>query len=131
MNGHYIEKLKTGGELVVGADSWQIKYYFKRSDPRYSGKDLIVPGDEIDSYISAWQNNFEKYLELKENTERGVNCEVPGEKGMNIRVGIFRGVCLQSYHMSISTKEKLDSVINDYKYARDIAPKIMTMLKSL
>lgn len=131
MNGQYSEKLKSGGELVVSDSSWHIRYYFSGPDLRYNGTFVTINGDEIDKYIQAWKNNFEKYLLLKETIPAGGKFDTAGDMGMSIRIGWAEGVCLRSYHMPIGTREKLAQVISDYQYAKERAIKLQNMLKNL
>lgn len=131
MAGEYTEALVTGGKLTVTQDGWTIEYYFSGSDLRYNGTFFTIQGTKIDQYINAWEKNFEKYLELKRTIPAGGSFSINGEMGMSIRIGTFEGVCLQSYHMPISTKEKLDKVISDYSNAKERASKIQKMLSQI
>lgn len=131
MVGTYSEKLKTGGELIVSATSWNIRYYFSGPDLRYNGTFVTLEGKEINKYIDAWADNFEKYLKLKETVPSGGKFETAGSMNMTIRIGFAEGVCLRSYHMPIHTQGKIVEVISDYEYARDRAMKIMEMLTGL
>lgn len=132
MNGQYSEKLMTGGELIVSTDSWNIKYYFPGPDLRYNGTFVTVAGAKIEKYISAWKNNYKKYLLLKKTIPVDGEFSTEGEMGMTIRIGkFFEGVCLYSYHMPISTEEKLNQVISDYQYAKERAIKLQKFLRNL
>ncbi len=131
MNGQYSEKLPSGGELVVSSSGWHIQYYFPGPDLRYNGTFVTVRGNEIDKYISAWKHNFEKYLQLKETIPSGGSFDTPGEMGMTIRIGMWEGVCLKSYHMPIRTRDKLNQVIHDYEFAKERASKLQKLLQSL
>ena len=64
MNGEYSEKLTSGGELKVSVNSWHILYYFSGPDLRYNGTFVRVDGKDVDRYIDAWENNFNKLLRL-------------------------------------------------------------------
>lgn len=131
MEGTYSEKLKTGGELIVLPLNWNIRYYFSGPDQRYNGTFVTLNGNEIDKYIDAWADNFEKYMKLKETVPAGGQFETVGNMNMTIRIGFAEGVCLRSYHMPIRTHEKIVEVISDYEYARNRALKIMEMLKNI
>ena len=75
---------------------------------------------------------MEKYLKLKATIPSTGNFQTNGEMGMTIFIGTFtNGVCLRSYHMLISSKEKLELVISDYKSAKEKAERIQNMLKTL
>lgn len=132
MSGQYSENLITGGELIVSTSSWNIKYYFPGPDLRYNGTFVTVAGEKIDKYISAWKNNYNKYLLLKKSIPAGGEFSTTGEMGMTIRIGkFFEGVCLYSYHMPINTEEKLNQVISDYQYAKERARKFQEFLRNL
>ena len=130
--GEYRERLKTGGKLVVTATEWKIAYYFSGPDLRYSGTFFNISSHDIDKYIDAWKQNFDKYLTLK-NSELANNVlTVNGVAGMSIWIGgIAEGVCLRSYHMPIASLEKLQAVISDYNYAKGRAVTVMSMLGNL
>jgi hypothetical protein len=130
-NGRYSEDLKTGGELKVWIDSWELYYYFRGPDYRYNGTFVHIKGEQIDSYIAAWKNNFSKYLQLKELMPQGGNADYPGEQGMSIRFGFSEGVCLTSYHLPIQTQEQLSAIIEDYEYAKNRAVAIQRMLREI
>ena len=129
LTGTYAEKLKTGGELKVSADSWRLEYYFPGPDMRYSGTFVRIEDKHIDSYIEAWRNNFSKYLHIKEILPTGGNSDYPGEMGMSIRFGFNEGVCLKSYHLPIKTQEQLSDIIEDYEGAKKKAALIQRILR--
>lgn len=131
MGGEFREELKSGGSLVVGASSWCIVYYFEGPDKRYSGDVVTIQGSQIDAYIEAWKNNFEKYLKLKATIPVESNFETKGECGMSIRIGVLEGVCLKSVYMSVRSQNRLDSLVADYYYAKEKANKLMSILKTL
>lgn len=129
LKGEYKEKLPTGGEIRITADSWNIWYYFPGPDARYNGTFKTIYHYEIDNYISAWRNNFKKYQELKSIIPSDGNSDYPGEKGMSIRFGFSEGVCLTSYHMPIRNETELNSVIRDYETAKSMASYVQQILK--
>ena len=129
LKGEYREKLPTGGELRVTADSWNICYYFPGPDARYNGTFITIHDYEIDNYIRAWRNNFKKYKELKNILPTGGNSNYPGEKDMSIRFGFSEGVCLTSYHMPIRNEKELNAVIRDYETAKSRATYVQQILK--
>lgn len=131
MSGTYSEELKTGGELIVSSTSWSIRYYFSGPDLRYSGTFVTLDGKDIDKYIDAWADNYDKYLDIKEAVPAGGKFETAGSMNMTIRVGFAEGVCLRSYHMPVRTHDKIGEIISDYEYARNKASKITAMLKEL
>ncbi len=117
-NGEYSEKLPSGGKMVVTKTSWKIDYYFPGPDLRYNGTFFTIPGAEIDAYISAWEANFNKYLELKK-TMRGGSYSCEGSKGMMIRVNKYpEGVSLTSYHMPINSRAALNKIVGEYERAK-------------
>lgn len=129
LKGEYSENLFNGGVLKVTAFHWSIYYYFPGPDSRYNGTSLTIYDNQIDDYISAWINNFNKYVELKAIIPDGGNSEYPGEMGMSIRFGFNEGVCIKSYHFPIKTKEKLDLIINEYLEVKQRALQIQKLLK--
>lgn len=131
MVGQYSEKLSSGGELVVNSESWYIEYYFSGPDLRYNGTFVRINGNEIDQYIQAWENNYKKYLVLKETIPENGEFNMCGEMGMSIRIGWAEGVCLDFYHMPINSEEKLNQVISDYEYAKERAIKLQEILQKL
>ena len=87
LSGQYSERLKSGGDLIVTATDWHIKYYFSGPDLRYNGTFVTVQGKEIDKYISAWKANYRKYQSLKSTIPNNGEFSTNGEMGMSIRIG--------------------------------------------
>jgi len=130
--GTYEEKLACGGTIKVNKSSWKISYYFSGPDMRYNGTFFSISGNKIEQYIQAYYNNFTEYEELKKSIPKGGEFSKTVQQGMVIRIGSFHeGVCITSYHMPISSKQKLDSLINGYKYAMERAPVIQSFLAKL
>jgi hypothetical protein len=91
-----------------------------------------VPGGAIEQYISAFKENWAEYEQLKAAIPKGGDFSKSGKKGMTIRIGNFaQGVCIQSYHMPISSVQQLEKVIGSYRYAAQRAPQIQKFLASL
>lgn len=128
LNGEYTERLPTGGDLKISRNKWSINYYFSGPDARYNGIFKIIDGIDINKYINAWRNNFDKYQELKRHIPSGGNSDYPGEMGMSIRFGFAEGVCLTSYHMPIRTQNQLQNVIKDYENAKVKVTQIQQIL---
>ena len=128
LDGEYSEKLRTGGDLKVTANSWKISYYFPGPDGRYNGTFVYVNDKDIDAYIAAWKSNFAKFQQLKTLLPQGGNSDYPGDMGMSIRFGYFEGVCIRSYHLPINTQEKLDAITNEYEMAKLKAAQIQKIL---
>ncbi len=131
LQGEYSEKLQNEGELKVKANSWKICYYFSGPDSRYNSTLVYVYDKEIDSYITAWKNNFTKYQQLKNILPQGGNTVYPGEKGMSIRFGFHEGVCIRDYHLPIKTQEQLDAIIKEYELVKFKAVHIQKILKGI
>lgn len=130
--GTYEEPLPCGGKLKVTKTSWEISYYFPGPDMRYNGTFVSVPGRSIEKYISAFNENWAEFEQLKSAIPSGGDFSKPGIMGMTIRIGNFvQGVCIQSYHMPISSKQRLEEVVNGYRYASQRAPQIQQFLASL
>ena len=130
--GEYKESLCSGGDLVVTGDKWYIRYYFPGPDLRYNGDFFKIDSSEIDMYILAWKNNFDKYLQLKKSLSLEGTYEIKGEAGMIIRIGGWRdGVCISGWHMNINEQSKINGIITDYQRCKVKAPAIQEILKSL
>lgn len=130
MNGQYKEKLRTGGELTVTPKTWYIEYYFPGPDHRYNGDFVKIFGIYIDQYITAWINNYDKYLELKNLMPPNITFTATGEMDMIINVGgYWEGVCLERYHMRVKSKSEIDDIVKDYKYAKKQASLVMKILQ--
>lgn len=124
-------KLSSGGELVVTEDRWYISYYFPGPDLRYNGTYFRIESADIDQYIEAWQNNFRKYLKYKNVTKIShASYKLNGEAGMAICVGgSMEGVCIDGWHMHVSTQDKINRIISDYKLCKTKAKIAQDMLK--
>lgn len=130
-NGTYEEQLPCGGKLKVTKSSWQISYYFPGPDLRHNGTFVSVPSGSIEDYISAFNENWHEFEKLKLSIPSGGEFSKVGKLGMSIRIGKFaQGVCIQSYHMAISTKQQLDKTLDGYRYAIQRAPQIQRFLSS-
>lgn len=130
--GKYEENLPSGGKLVVSESSWSISYYFPGPDMRYNGTFFHISGTNIDKYISAWKNNFKKYLELKSTMSLSGTYTTTGEAGMKISIGgYWDGVCIDGWHMNVHDQAKIDKIVDDYKKCKTKAMSIQNMLKSI
>ena len=127
--GHYEEKLQTGGTLKVSADNWYIEYYFPGPDLRYNGTFRQINGKEIDSYIVSLKDNFKKYLDMKNNFDGKSKLSIAADNGMSIQLGgtYGSGVYMFYYHKLISTQEDLHNVIRDLIYAKKKAISIQSV----
>jgi serine/threonine protein kinase len=126
--GTYTEVLPCGGKLSINGSTsdWWIEYYFSGPDLRYSGTFVKIPGEEIESYIQAYLDNWVEYVQLKKTIPEGGEYTKEGRLGMTIRIGGWNsGVCIRGYHMPISTKEQLERQITSYKYAIERAKQIL------
>ena len=131
-SGVYKEPLPCGGDLCVEPARWKIQYYFKGPDLRYSGTFVEIPGDKVEAYIQGYLEAWDEFIRLKELVPAGGEFEKDGKLGMSIRIGKYHeGVCINSYHMPIATKDHLDRVIEGYRYAIGRAGAIQTLLSSL
>ena len=130
--GEYTEPLTTGGNLIVTEKDWGIRYYFPGPDLRYNGTFKYISSKNIDTYISAWKNNFATYLKLKSELQIEGTYEKIGEAGMKISIGGYQdGVCIDSWHMNIRTQKKIDNIVKDYEQAKVKAASIQKLLRSL
>ena len=118
ISGTYEESLPSGGKLKIFKNSYEIHYYFPGPDMRHTGTLLTIPKELIEKYIDAFIKNWEEYEELRKSIPSGGEFVKNGLLNMQIRInGHFQGVCIKSYHMPISTKEKINEIIDDYRYA--------------
>lgn len=130
--GTYEEPLSCGGKLKVTKSSWEISYYFSGPDMRYNGTFVSVPGREINKYIVAFNENWEEYEKLRATIPSGGDFSKEGKMNMNIRIGSFApGVCINSYHMPINSKQQLKKLLDGYQYASKRAPEIQSFLANL
>ena len=131
MKGIYELELKTGGKLAVSSSGWAIKYYFSGPDLRYNGTFVTIPGNQIDLYIKAWKNNFERFQELKNTLPNDGNYMENGEMNMYISIGRYsKGVGLH-YSSLKSLKAEVDNIIEDYEYAKKAAERILIACKDI
>ncbi len=116
----------------MNQQGWEISYYFRGPDLRYNGTFVSVRGSLVAQYIEAFEKNWQEFQHLQASIPPGGEFSKPGQMGMKIRIGAFaQGVCLQSSHMPISTRQQLDRVLESYRYAATRAPAIQQMLRSL
>lgn len=137
VNGSYKEKLKIGGGiLVVTKEEWHITYYVPGPDRktvpvpdlRYKGHYDYVPGDHIDEYIRAWRANLQDYYDLMRGKMPGTN-RTTGQLGMTITVSRYGGVSLSpDSRLKINTDSMMDALIQDFEYAKSIAPGIQSRI---
>lgn len=128
----YRTPLKSGGTLIIYTNSWEIQYYFPGPDRRYKGSFITINGKYIDNYINAWENNFNKFEELKKQHKfKNGQINLDGEAGMNIVVGgILEGVYLSNYRMCIKHYAGIQQIVNDYRKAKQIAEKIQKLFNT-
>lgn len=130
--GTYEEPLPCGGKLKVTKSAWEIFYYFPGPDRRHNGTFMSVPGNSVEQYISAFNDNWAEYEQLKTSVPKGGEFSKNGKMGMSIRIGNFaQGVCLRSHYMPVSSVQQLEEVIGGYRYAAQRAPQIQKFLASL
>ena len=132
-NGEFSEDLPAGGKLKVNAKSWHIHYYIAGPDLRYKGEFFDIPGNKIDDYIVAWQENFKKYLELKATIPSKSEFHSQGKMDMIIAINSYfdEGVSLTHRGISVKTEKELKNLIENYEFAKKRALEIMTFLKKL
>lgn len=132
-NGRFSEYLPSGGELVANVKSWSIHYYIAGPDLRYNGESFDIPGDKIDDYINAWQENFKKYTELKASIPPKSEFTTRGKMGMIIAINSYfsEGVSLRYRGVNVKTEKELKKIIDNYEFAKKRAVEIMALLKQL
>ena len=132
-DGEFSEYLPSGGKLVVTVKHWHIHYYFSGPDLRYNGESIDIPGNQVDDYIAAWKENFEKYKELKASIPKKSEFKAYGKKGMLIAINSYfnEGVSLTYRGINIKTEHELKKLIDNYAFAKRRAVEIMELLKQL
>jgi Fe-S-cluster containining protein len=130
--GTYNEPLPCGGKLKVTETSWEISYDFSGPNTRYHRAFVTVPGQSVEEYICAFNENWMEFQALKESIPKECQFMKGGKMGMSIHIGsLVQGVCIQSHHMPISSEEQLEKIIAGYRYAAQRAPKIQRFLTAL
>ncbi len=62
----------------------------------------------IEQYISAFNENWAEYEQLKASIPKGGDFSKPGKQGMTIRIGNFsQGVCIRLYSAKSTTNSKI------------------------
>ena len=59
------EELASGGTLIISENDFRIEYFFPGPDGRYGGVRVNIPGRKVETYMRAWQKNYERYEELQ------------------------------------------------------------------
>lgn len=129
--GTYTEQLPCGGTLQVTIRGFRVQYYFEPADRRRNGTLVNVAGDQILEFITALRENWNEYLELKKAIPTGGSFQRAGRMGMQICIGSYEGVCLQSYHKPIRTEAQLQEIIDSYHYAMKRAAAVQLLLEQL
>ena len=116
------EELASGGTLIISENDFRIEYFFPGPDGRYGGVRVNIPGRKVETYMRAWQKNYERYEELQKAAGASVvkrPAAMRGECGMTIPTGFMDGVYLKGSHMRVTERVQLDMIIRDYGYALD------------
>lgn len=130
--GVYEEPLPCGGSLRVSKMSWEITHYFPGPDLRHNGKFFTIQGSSINNHIEAYEENWREFLLLKTSIPKGGTFSKSGTGGMTIRIGDFaEGVCVEHYHIPISSERSLKHILDSYRYAAERAIQIQELLKNL
>ncbi|MFJ5718150.1 hypothetical protein [Neobacillus sp. NPDC093127] len=121
------------GKLSVTTNHWRIQFYFPGPDFRYNGTFISIDGSEIDQYLKAYLDNWNTFIKLKELVSNtGGEMTKVGEQNMSIRAGgFFEGVCIRHHYLPVSTKEQLEKVIADLKWAKKRANEVMNLLNQI
>lgn len=99
------EELASGGTLIISENDFRIEYFFPGPDGRYGGVRVNIPGRKVETYMRAWQKNYERYEELQKAAGESVvkrPAAMRGECGMTIRTGFMDGVYLKGSHMRVT-----------------------------
>ena len=105
------EELASGGTLIISENDFRIEYFFPGPDGRYGGVRVNIPGRKVETYMRAWQKNYERYEELQKAAGASVvkrPAAMRGECGMTIRTGFMDGVYLKGSHMRVPLRYNND-----------------------
>lgn len=131
-NNHYQEKLPCGGTLKVNKSRWEIEYYYPGIDRRYNGEFFTIYEAEIERIIQALNNNFEKFMSLRDAIPSGGDYHMTGEMEMKISVGgILNGIRMHHFQDIISSREQLKARLDSFEYAKNRAAVIQKALASI
>lgn len=121
LSGEYVEVFNNYGKLHISAHSASIKFYFPGPDLRYNGTFIYIEEENINKYITAYQNNWQRGSVLYKKTKELLQAELreQGEMGMMI-VATRQGfkVCLDNYHLPISSQKECEEMIRKLKLAK-------------
>ena len=106
------EELASGGTLIISENDFRIEYFFPGPDGRYGGVRVNIPGRKVETYMRAWQKNYERYEELQKAAGASV---VKRPAAMSFMDGVY----LKGSHMRVTERVQLDMIIRDYGYALD------------
>ena len=82
------EELASGGTLIISENDFRIEYFFPGPDGRYGGVRVNIPGRKVETYMRAWQKNYERHEELQKAEGASVvkrPAAMRGECGMTIK----------------------------------------------
>ena len=116
------EELASGGTLIISENDFRIEYFFPGPDGRYGGVRVNIPGRKVETYMRAWQKNYERYEELQKAAGASVvkrPAAMRGECGMTLRTGFKDGVNQKGSNKRVTERVQLDMIIRDYGYALD------------
>lgn len=99
---------------------------------RHNGTFVRVPDAKVAAYIDAFIENWEEYKKLKDSIPAGGTFSKRGKEGMMIHIGGFaNGVCIESYHMRLSTLDAINRTVESYRYAQQRAKEAQALLQQL
>lgn len=138
MNGEYKEKLSRsigGGDFTVTKHGWHIRYYFSGPDARYNGTFFTINGSDIEEYIDGYLEGWKEYQSLYNTIPEGASFKKDGKKTLAICVAkdkykLRNGICIDGWHMPISTKEGVTEIVTAFRTCKERAPAIMNWLRS-
>lgn len=134
--GEYIEKLESGGELVVRDSTIEIRYFFEGPDLRYHYEHICVPYERFDEYIEAYKENFQRFQLLNNAIPKDGIFSTKGACGMDIMVGEYVGgvtISQKGYRAKpsvfpIKEEKDLEKIISDYEYSKVRGKEIQELL---
>ncbi len=113
-------------------EGWGIRYYWPGPNRRYAGEFFLLEGPRVEAYLAAFQENWLVLESLKRSVPPGGEYTTAGKMGMTIRVGgPAEGVCLRGYHIPINSRDRLEIVVQGYRYAIQRAEQVRLVLSAL
>jgi hypothetical protein len=122
--------VQLGGTLVVTPTSYGTRVYFPGIDRRHNGTFWNMSGGEIDAYVAALDDAWGKFEQLAAVAPDGADMRATGKMHIGIHVASWpgRGITLHSHHSLISSRDRLDRLIEELRSLPAIAAQVQAAL---